>query len=540
MSSPYLNQLSATERQDLINQLLDTQSGNCFICCEPIDLEIHRNHIDIDHIESLRAGGKDTLENFAVSHDSCNRSKQSSDLRVARRLAYFDKIAKSIASQNRSPNLGDILTEHEGAKYHLPVTVDGTSLRTSFPDLGQNALLTFPIYEDQISGFRYSFLNLPIEYLHHDDHINPRAIGSNLRKLVEEFHKKFPQLHIALGWITTSHGDGMKVKIFDGQHKAAAQILLGARHLPVRVFIDPNTDVLLAANTNAGTTLRQVAFDKSVQRSLGSSLLSDRIDRYRRDCGRGPDDENFSERDLVKHFKGESKEMKRYVIDSVRNRVTRHPENKLRDYIEYGGRSAQMPFSYSTVEKTFYSFFIYSDLLETPFNFRVEEGENPRQLEIEQLVRLMNIIAEKIYIGKFDPSLGTKRIEHNVYKGKDVPEPHLCAFRMAREEVLYNWLGHVRALVSNYFTLTTGKIIDERKLFQYTIPEACWENIKNFIDALMRLPLWVNKDLASSVFGGKRNYDYWHSIFENGHTPPPASSRVMATGINVIEMIKQK
>ena len=155
--------------------------------------------------------------------------------------------------------------------------MNGGSLKTAFSDLGQNDILTFPIYEDNLSGFRYTFLNLPIEYLHHDDHINPRAIGTNLRKIVEEFHKRMPQLHIALGWLDTSNGDATKVQIFDGQHKAAAQILLGIRCLPVRVFIDPDTDILLTANTHAGTTLRQVAFDKSVQRSLGSSLLLDRM-----------------------------------------------------------------------------------------------------------------------------------------------------------------------------------------------------------------------------------------------------------------------
>ena len=537
MGSLYLNKLSNEQRQVLLEELLSSQSGNCFICGKPISLEIHHNHIDIDHVEPITVGGKDAPENFAVCHESCNRSKQASDLRVARILASFDMLAESIASENRSPNLGDVLAKYEGAKYDLSVTVDGSLLKTAFSDLGQNDVLTFPIYEDTLSGFRYSFLNLPIEYLHHDDRINPRAIGKNLRKLLEEFHRRLPQLHIALGWIDNSCGKSTKVQIFDGQHKAAAQILLGIRHLPVRVFIEPDTDILLTANTHAGTTLRQVAFDQSVQRSLGSSLLSDRIDRYRTDCGRGPDDESFSERDLVNHFKGESREMKRYVIDSVRNRVTTHVENKLRDYIEYGGRSTEMPLSYSTVEKTFYSFFIYGGLLATPFNFKVDEGANPRQLEVAQIVRLMNVIAQKIYIEKFEHSRGTRRIESSIQKGKDVPEPHLRAFRMAKEEVLYNWLRYVRQLVHNYF-LTTGKPIDEKKLFQYTIPETCWVNIENFIENLMRLPMWVNRDLSLSAFGSKQNIDYWQSIFEKGHAPD--GSKVMPSGINIMEMIKQK
>ena len=273
MPSLYLNRLSNHERDGLVATLLSTQSGNCFICGREVDIALHANSIDIDHIEPISTGGKDGPENFAVTHDSCNRSKQASDLRVARVLASFETLALSIAQENRAPNLGDVLAEYGGSKYTLSVSVESESLKTTFSEMGKNDIVTFPISEDPISGFRYTFLNLPIEYLHHDNHINPRAIGSNLRKLVVEFHNKLPQLHVSLGWIHTNGGAETKVQIFDGQHKAAAQILLGARTLPVRVFVDPDIDILLTANTHAGTTLRQVAFDKSVQRSLGSSLL---------------------------------------------------------------------------------------------------------------------------------------------------------------------------------------------------------------------------------------------------------------------------
>lgn len=537
MGSLYLNRLSNEKRQDLVETLLNTQHSNCFICGKAIDLSVHVNQIDIDHVEPTKTGGKDGPENFAVTHSSCNRSKQASDLRVARILASFDKIKDLIVDENRSPNLGDVLSQYGGAKYGLPVTLRGNAIETAFSQIGQNDILTIPIYEDEVSRFRSAFMNLPIEYLHHDDRINPRAIGKNLKKLVEEFHRKRPQLHIALGWIDTSDTEATKVRIFDGQHKAAAQVLLGVRDLLVRVFVDPDTDTLLTANTHAGTTLRQVAFDKSVQRSLGSSLLADRMARYRNDIGKDEDDESFSERDLVNHFKGESREMKRYILDWVRNSITTHDENKLRDYIDYGGRGTEMPLSYSTIEKTFYSFFVYNDLLTTAFNHKSEEGTNPRELEIEQIVRLMNVVAEKIYVGKYDHSLGAGRIESNIQKGKDVPEPHLCAFRMAKEEIIHNWLRYVRQIVQNYF-ITNGKPINEKRLFQYPIPETCWENIENFLDALKQLPLWANRDLSLSVFGGKQNTEYWQHIFEDGRTRE--GSEVMPSGINLMEMIKPR
>ncbi len=535
MRSLYLNKLSAEERQELVDSLLSAQAKRCFICLKPIDEVLHRNSIDVDHVEPLTTGGKDGPDNFAVTHASCNRSKQASDLRVARVLAAFNAIAETV--EGRSPNLADVLAEYDGAKYSLPASVEDSVLKISLPDVGQNEILAFPIYRDEVSGFQSVFLNLPIEYLHHDDHINPRSIGKNLNKLVAEFHRKLPQLHIALGWLNCSSEEHSHVQLFDGQHKAAAQILLGARHLPVRVFIDPDIDALLTANTHAGTTLRQVAFDKSVQRSLGNALLEDRITRYQREHGMSEDDESFTEQGLVNYFKGESREMKRYVLDGVRHSITAHADNKLSSYIEYGGRGTGLPWSYSTIEKTFYSFFIYGDLLTTPFNYRFEEGANPRQLEIEQVVRLMNIIAERIYIGQFELGIGTSQIESKVSKGIDVPEPHLRAYRMAKEEIVYNWLRYIRQIVQTYF-VTTGHPVDESRLFQYQIPDTCWDNIERFVVALSKLPVWVNKSLP--VFGGKRNNDYWQSIFSTGQTPDNPPVEVMPSGINIIEMIQEE
>ena len=70
--------------------------------------------------------------------------------------------------------------------------------------------------------------------------------------------KKRPQLHVSLAWWTPDVEGVGEVKVFDGQHKAAAQILLGVDELPVRVFLSPDTNVLLQANTNAGGKLRSI------------------------------------------------------------------------------------------------------------------------------------------------------------------------------------------------------------------------------------------------------------------------------------------
>jgi hypothetical protein len=227
--------------------------------------------------------------------------------------------------------------------------------------------------------------------------------------------------------------------------------------------------------------------------------------------------------------------MRRYVIDAARDSITHDPNNKLRHYVDYGGKGKERPLSYSTIEKTFYSFFIFGDVLETPLNYRLEENESPRQLEKDQILRLMNLIADIVYIGQFDPNIGTNKIEYKLQQGEDIPESHVKAFRLSKEEILYSWLGLVRRLVQNFF-LYQGTVVQENKLFQYRFPEPLWDNLDNFVRNLAKMPLWVNRELSLSVFGGKQNYAYWETIFESGLTPQ--GQRVLPSGIDLMKMIQ--
>ena len=533
--STYLRKLSHDQRVDLLTKLLGIQFGNCFICGDPIDLELQEKEIDIDHVQPISASGKDGPDNFAATHAPCNRSKQASDLRVARVLHAFSRITRQVESEGRAPNLNDILRAHSGAKHDLQrVEIRDGYLRTSLSISPE--VMSLPVYEDKLSGFQYVFAHLPIEYIHHDDMMNPRDIGKRLRQLVEIFHAKRPQLHIALAWIDTE--GSARVRVFDGQHKAAAQILLGARNLPVRIFVNPDTDVLLNTNREAGTTAKQVAFDKSVQRTLGSKLLGQRMNRYRATKNLDDEDESFSEQDLVGHFKGEPT-VKLFVIDEVMNSITHHADNKLRDFIYTEGRGKHLPLSYSTVDRTFYKIFVHRYPLRTAFNHRWEEGLNPRHLEIENTVRLMNMITDKLYAGgQFDMELGTALIEQKLLRGEDVPESHLRACRMSGEPVIHTWLKvGVWEVVSNYFA-TTGVTNYRDNIFQHQIEDQCWNNLDRFLDALTALPMWVNKDLASTVFGSKQTRIFWEHVFKTGQAPG-GEDLLAGGGLNYLKMITE-
>lgn len=532
MTSKYLAKLTTEEYNDLTQKLLSIQSNVCYICQDPIDQALHSTNID--HIVPLANKGKDIEENFAVTHESCNKSKLDANLKIARILHSLKKIQVSTYDgENRSASLKHVLSQYEGSKYDFRYSIENSTLKYSFSETGNNRIFEAPIFKDKLSKENYSFIEVPIEYIYHDEIINPRGINNSISKLIKEFEKGNPQLHLSLARI-----DDNKLKIFDGQHKAVAQVLLGVKKLMLRVFVEPDIDRLTETNTNAGSTLRQIAFDKSIMRQLNNTLYYERVKKYQEDHNLVDDNFSFSEQQLVDYFKGDNANIKKYIIDSIKHSITNHKDNKLKDYIDFEGKAKDLPISYSAYDKTFLSMLInYKVILSTPINYRSDEGLNPRELEITQIVDLLNIIADEIYVGKFLPEVGVYRIEQKILSGKDqaITDNHLAAYRISKEEVLYNWLIYLKRAIENYFS-NTGRIIDNSKIFQTPFDEQLWKNIRNFMKNLKLLPLWKDKSMANTIFAGKKNYDYWKTILDSGKSPDEA--QVLAKPLNFIEMIK--
>jgi len=532
MASKYLNSLSEKDYEELTNKLLSIQNHTCFICQEPIELKIHTTNID--HITPLANKGKDSEENFAVTHESCNKSKQDADLQIARILFRLKRIQdETLLKENKSASLKQVLEYYGGSKYDFKYTIEGDILKYSFSNNGDNTVYEAIINTDNLSKEKTCFILLPLEYIFHDHIINPRGINSSISKLVKEFSKGNPQLQPGVARI-----DEDKIKMFDGQHKAVAQILLGTKKLLLRVFINPDVDRLTETNTNAGRDLSQIAFDKSVMRQLNNTLYYERIKKYQDDHNLKQDDFSFSEQKLVEYFKGDNANIKKYIIDSIKHSITEANENKLKDYIDREGKSKEVPISYSAFDKSFLAIFIDSkQLLQFPINYKSDEGLNPRELEISQTINLLNIIAEEIYINKFLPEIGVSKIESKIIAGKDndITDNHLIAFRMSKEEIMFNWLGYIKDVIVNYFS-NTGKKFNNNSLFQQKFDDQLWINIRNFVSNLKMLPLWKDRAMANTTFSGKKNYDYWKTIFETGKSADNVP--VLAKPLNYVEMIK--
>lgn len=530
--SKYLEGLTKEQIKCLREKLWGIQGHKCFICEKEIDCDL--NEVNVDHIKPLANGGKDEEQNFALTHESCNKKKQDADLTVAKKLCQLENIMNEASLQKECPSLKHVLLARGGSKFDFRYKISGDVLEYSFDDIHDSTIHRTEIFEDFLSGEKSAFVKIPLEYLYHDELINPRGINSSISLLIKEFYKKNPQLHLSLARI-----DDGKIKIFDGQHKAVAQIMLDAKFIVLRLFINPDVERLTETNTNAGSKLKQIAFDKAIVRQLHDALYAERLKRYQEDHSKDADDYSFSEKNVVDYFKGSVKSIKTYIINSQKNAITRSPNNKLQGYMSFEGRDNSLPMSYSAFEKTFLSEFVNSKtILETPINYKMDEGLNPRILERDQMIELCNIIADEIIIGRYDNSKGMFKIESRIAAGNgdDIPDEHLIACRLLHEEVMKSWVECIQRIIVAYFAVT-GMEYNKENLFQQKFPDQLWINIRNFINNLKALPVWKDRSMADTVFGSKRNYDYWKNIFNTGKSNDGAT--VLAQPINTTDMIKK-
>jgi len=156
-------------------------------------------------------------------------------------------------------------------------------------------------------------------------------------------------------------------------------------------------------------------------RHLGSTLYAERVNQYRTMRGLAPEDYSFSEVDLVRFFRGERREMERYIIDSQRDAVTHDSSNTLLEFVEWAGKGADRPLSYNSIERSFFKEFLFKKALDSPIDEGMEQGRNPRVLERQQLIQLMSIFAEVFFVNSWDPEIGGSKIENKVLHGEMIP-----------------------------------------------------------------------------------------------------------------------
>ncbi|MCL4474465.1 MAG: hypothetical protein M1455_11140 [Actinobacteria bacterium] len=270
--------LSQTERAELINRLHRRQDGLSYISGKPIDLQIDK--VDVDHIVSLDRHGPDDEVNWGLVLESENRSKKARDLQLMRYIYQFRAHKEQYLSIQRDFTLGDALQEFFPNRIRVKAEADNEKIQILFNEDGETQRITSPLIADGNDSSIVSFSGLlPFSILFHDSIINPRTIV-DLEPLIEEFYVGNPQLQPSLGILNLDDNEEGEIRLFDGQHKAAAQLYIRNKSLYVRVFVNANEALLKRTNFRAHTSLAQIHFPHMITDKVGHDLFTIDFEPY--------------------------------------------------------------------------------------------------------------------------------------------------------------------------------------------------------------------------------------------------------------------
>ena len=133
----------------------------------------------------------------------------------------------------------------------MKFSINNENIKIFFRENGEMKTYTFTLFTDENDKETISFVAmLPFDILYHDSSVNPRSIV-DLEPMIQEFYDKNPQLFPSLAILEVEDNNTGKIKVFDGQHKAAAQLFLRSNKLFIRVFVNAQKTKLKRTNFRA-------------------------------------------------------------------------------------------------------------------------------------------------------------------------------------------------------------------------------------------------------------------------------------------------
>jgi len=444
-------QLSEAEKQEILNKY----GRYCFVDGHPIDED---GEIEFHHIIPFSEGGSTDIGNMAPVCKEHHRRIGTLSL-----SEFRDKITlERLLSKKVEIYLDDVIIEKVGRENYakkLVCSVNNGNIRLYFHEKGW---VTVPTYKCPVTGVIYFYATIPIEYIRNDKELQPRfLVPSKVWDLYQHF-RKYTQLAPCICRLKDK-----TILLFDGQHKAAAQILRGQKEIECKVYIDPDERLIKEANIAAHTRLRQMSLYTSITiRRLGD-LARDYWEEWEKIPG------EKSEDSFVAFLIGKGKrksEAINMLRSAIYDAILQDSELKLTQYLSKATRARDKPLSVYTLQRSLLSDFIAPP----PLKIDLEKSDELREIERRNIVRFLNILTEETIEGRWSP------------KANDAE--HQKVERFYRTGCIRAWSRLLKDVLAALL-----RVIDERerkKLFMRKLTEDDFGIIRSRIRRLFSHKIW--------------------------------------------------
>lgn len=453
-------QLTNAEKEEILKRY----GMRCFIDGHPIESE---DDLEFDHIVPVAVGGTTTLDNLAPVCRKHNRQKKTMSLSEYRDYlslsSFFDDgSAKYLDDviRARGHNVG-VLLQYEVNSGYESVTL--------YFDGGKKA---FSLYTCPVTKWQYFYALIPVQYLRNDRDLQPRPLRQNSMWGLYRHFQRNTQLAPSI----CRFDENGALMLFDGQHKAAAQIWAGRRAVECKVYILPVAKQIKETNLEAHQSYRQMSFYSYELTKKYADICGEDWEQYAGLEGRK------SERGFVDFLVNVKKmsyaKAKGEVARAIYWRILDTDDNKLKDFVSKKTRTRRHPLTYYRIEKT-----LFKHLLSPiPVDVEFQSEEDFRDTEERNLIRLMSIIAEEGLIDRWNP-------ERN-------DAVHQRTERIFSAGAIRAWVRILRDVLNAYLQLYLKGPEEIQRVLYRDLTGEQFDWIRRFVRQIFAHPVWDAPDTS--------------------------------------------
>ncbi len=341
-----------------------------------------------DHIRAFTSGGETEINNIAPMCAQHNRDKGQLPLFDFRVKISIDEFFETGDRLTLGHLIRHLHTKGRIAGYGFSVSVKehNDSVRIESPKITQD----YQANICPVTGWKYFYATLPIELIDSDDE-SDQSIGLQPRYLIVDklfglfrHFQRHPVLQPSLGRITEN-----RIRLFDGQHKAAAILLNGRTDLECKIYLEPDIRLLNDTNISAHDRFAQTRFFSSIMvLKLGTQFGSD-FDTYKNT----ENGQIKSESGFLEHLRNKDNLTRGEVNQRFRsflyNSVLEDRENRLSALVSVGNRPTdEKPLTLYALSNSLFATFLWRD----PVEDNMATDSYKRGIEVNNMVTLMNIL----------------------------------------------------------------------------------------------------------------------------------------------------
>jgi hypothetical protein len=462
-------QLTESEKEQVRKQQMESDGTlKCFITGEVIGED---DIIEYDHVLAYSKEGETSIENIRVVKKEYNRRKSDQSLYDVRDNLKLERLFEA---KNNKIKLQDIFDLKQVK--HKTISIihqNGTIIIDDGIDR-----IEYPVLLDNLLNVKYFYARIKNKWIENDDErgLQPRYIVYQRLIKLRDHLKTHPQLAPSIARLIDN-----KIKLFDGQHKFAAQILNNQSDLDVKVYLSPSEpekskqlfDQLMITNLEAHSKHKQIPFYTSTLLDKLSEIHKEFLEKF---IETKPP-ELHTEENLVKFLVSEqqysSAEAKNMLVSAIKTQAKEL--SVLKDHIAIASRDANYPITDDLLSKTIFP----NTLFLSPSKANFKSDIDFRDSEVENFKLISNLLVEK---GNLTYWVTKKR-------NSNLSNIQLKSRRIWHKGSVLTWAPYLKDIIINACNMMTQ---DERDklLYRKQFTQEQIDRISNCLSRLFNHNLW--------------------------------------------------